>query len=398
MTNLSLCLTESAARYPDAAALRCDGATTTYSSLALDVARFADYLIDSGLEPGDRVGIMLRDRPEFAVVFYAVLHAGGVAVPMNPSLSARAVEFHVTITGARLLFFSGRRPLATTIAALTAGTQPVRVGKRGIARLTAGFAGRAEPVSRAEGDAAVILHTPGTTGVPAGAQLTQGDLASNQAVVARSLLGLGADDVVMGCLPLFEPFGMTCGLLASISTGATLLLVPRFDSRRALEMIATEQVTVFDGVPSMFTSMLTAAEHSGLDFSSLRTCIAAGAAMPADVHRRFENRFGCTVWEEYGLSETLPVACLTHPGGARKVGSLGRPIDGVEMRVVDDKGCEVPVGVAGEIQIRGRNVMKGYSNLPEATEPDLSEGWLATGDTGRVDVDGHFFLVDSKKT
>src|SRR5271166_3429724 len=167
MTNLSLCLTETAARYPDAAALRCDGAATTYSSLALDVARFADYLIDGGLEPGDRVGIMLRDRPEFAVVFYAVLCAGGVAVPMNPSLSARAVEFHVTITGARILFFSGRRPLATTIAALTAGTQPIRVGKRGIAPLTAGFAGRAEPVSRAEGDAAVILHTPGTTGVPA---------------------------------------------------------------------------------------------------------------------------------------------------------------------------------------------------------------------------------------
>ncbi|HTQ16408.1 MAG TPA: AMP-binding protein [Mycobacterium sp.] len=137
-------------------------------------------------------------------MFYAVLCAGGVAVPMNPSLSARAVEFHVTITGARILLFSGRRPVATSIAALTAGTQPVRVGKRGIARLTAGFAGRAEPVSRAEGDAAVILHTPGTTGVPAGAQLTHGDLASNQAVVARSLLGLGAGDVVMGCLPVLS--------------------------------------------------------------------------------------------------------------------------------------------------------------------------------------------------
>ncbi len=396
MTNLSLSLTESAARYPDAAALQCDDATWTYSMLADDVARFADYLIDGGLEPGDRVGIMLTNRPAFAVVFYGALRAGGVAVPMNPALSARAVEFYLTITEARMLFFNGRHTIATTLAALTAGRLPIRVGKRGIARLTAGFAGRAEPVSRAEDDTAVIFHTSDATGVPTGAQLTHGDLADNQAFSAGSLLGLGADDVVMGCLPLFERFGMTCGLLASISTGASLVLLPRFNSRRALETIAAERVTVFEGLPSMYKSMLAAADRSGLDFTSLRLCLATGPAIPADMLHRFEDRFGCIVREEYRLSEISPVAGLNDPSEVRKVRSLGRPIDGVELRVVDDQGGEVPVGVAGELQIRGHNVMKGYSSLPEATKTALVEGWLATGDIGTVDEHGHLFIVDEK--
>jgi acyl-CoA synthetase (AMP-forming)/AMP-acid ligase II len=161
MTNLSLNLTESASRYPDAAALRCANVTTTYSMLADDVARFADYLIDGGLGPGDRVGVMLPNGAAFAVVFYGVLRAGGVVVPMSPSLSFRAVEFDSTVTDARILFYAGRRAVATDIAAVTAGTQPVRVGKHGIASLTAGFAGRTGPVDRAEDDIAVTLYDSG---------------------------------------------------------------------------------------------------------------------------------------------------------------------------------------------------------------------------------------------
>jgi long-chain acyl-CoA synthetase len=251
-------------------------------------------------------------------------------------------------------------------------------------------------VSRAEDDTAVIFHTSGATGNPTGAQLTHGDLADNQALSAGSLLGPGADDVVMGCLPLFEGFGMTCGLLASISTGASLVLLPRFNSRRALETIAAERVTVFEGLPSMYKSMLAAADRSRLDFTSLRLCIATGPAMPADILRRFEDRFGCIVLEEYRLSEISPVAGLNHPSEVHKVRSLGRAIDGVELRVVDDQGCEVPVGVAGELQIRGHNVMKRYSSLPEATAAALVEGWLATGDIGKVDEHGHLFIVDEK--
>jgi long-chain acyl-CoA synthetase len=295
MTNLSLNLTESASRYPDAAALRCANVTTTYSMLADDVARFADYLIDGGLEPGDRVGVMLPNGTAFAVVFYGVLRAGGVVVPMSPSLSFRAVEFDSTVTDARILFHAGRRAVATDLAAVTAGTQPVRVGKNGIATLTAGFTGRTEAVCRAEDDIAVTSYAFGTTGVPKVTQLTHADLASNGSVIARRLLDLGSDDIVMGCLPLFEGYGLSCGLLAAVSAGATLVLLPRFGSRRALEVIAAERVTVFEGVPAMYKSMLAAADRYQLDFSSLRVCMSIGASMPEDVQSRFEDRFGCMV-------------------------------------------------------------------------------------------------------
>ena len=231
MTNLSLVLTESASRHPDAAALRCADVTTTYSMLADDVARFADYLIDGGLEPGDRVGVMLPNGAAFAVVFYGVLRAGGVVVPMSLSLSFHAVEFDSTVTDARILFHAGRRAMATDLAAVSAGTQPVRVGKHGIATLTAGFAGRTEPVDRAEDDIAVTLYDSGTTGVPKVAQLTHADLASNGSVIARRVLDLGSDDIVMGCLPLFEGFGLSCGLLAAVSAGAMLVLLPPGSTR-----------------------------------------------------------------------------------------------------------------------------------------------------------------------
>jgi long-chain acyl-CoA synthetase len=295
MANLSLVLTESASRYPDAAALRCADVTTTYSMLADDVARFADYLIDGGLEPGDRVGVMLPNGAAFAVVFYGVLRAGGVVVPMSSSLRFRAVEFDSTVTDARILFHAGRRSVATELAAVTAGTQPVRVGKHGIATLTAGFTGRTEPVDSAEDDIAVTVYASGTTGVPKLTQLTHADLASNGSVIARRVLDLGSDDIVMGCVPLFEGYGLLCGLLAAVSAGATLVLLPRFDSRRALEVIAAERVTVFEGVPAMYKSMLAAADRHQLDFSSLRVCMSIGPPMPADMLSRFEDKFGCTV-------------------------------------------------------------------------------------------------------
>ena len=349
------------------------------------------------MRPGDRVGVMLANRPDFAAVFYGILHAGAVVVPMNPLQSAREVEFFLTNTGARMLFFAPSCAAAATTGALAAGASPVHVDAARLQDLTTDFTGRPRPVTRAADDNAVILHTSGTTGVPKGAQLTHGNLVSNQAVTARSLLGLGPDDVVMGCLPLFHAFGMTAGLVASVSTGATLALLPRFDAGRALEMIAAEQVTVFEGVPTMYVAMLGVADRYDLDFSSLRVCVSGGAAMPVDVLCRCEDTFGCIVLEGYGLSETSPAACFNHPGAVRKVGSIGTPIGGVQMRVVDEHGNEVRTGTPGEIQIRGHNVMKGYWNLPEATAAAICDGWFSTGDIGRVDVDGYFYIVDRKK-
>jgi long-chain acyl-CoA synthetase len=393
MTNLSLYLVESADMYPGGPALRCDGTTITFSELADNAARFAAYLGDRGLRPGDRVGVMLANRPEFAMVFYGVLHAGAVVVPMDPMRSAREVAFFLTNTGARLLVFAPSCGAAATAGALAAGVPPIRVGEHTLERLTSGFLGRPWPVTRASDDNAVILHTSSATGAPKGAQLTHSNLASNQAVIARRLLDIGPDDVVLGCLPLSHAFGMTCGLGATISTGATLALLPRFEPGTALEMLAAERVTVFEGPPSMYAAMLEAGAGHDRNSGSLRLCISAGAAMPLEWLRRFKDTSDCPVLEGYGLPETSGPACFNHPAAPRKVGSIGTPIDGVQMRVIDEHATEVPTGQPGEIQVRGRNVMKGYWNLPEATADALVNGWFSTGDIGRVDEDGYFFIV-----
>jgi long-chain acyl-CoA synthetase len=297
VTNLSVYLSESANKYPDVRALVCDDITASYSGLSDDVTRFADYLIYGGLRPGDRVGVMLPNGPEFAVVFYGVLHAGGVVVPLNPALHARAVEFYLTITGATTLFVRPRHALAETVAAVTAGAQPVEIGSHGIAQLTTGFAGRAEPVTRAACEAAVVLPVAETTGAHT-VELTHGELAESQAVTAGFLLPLGQNDVAMGCLPMSERSGMTCGLLAPISSGATLVLPsfdPVLDPATALETIAAERITVFEGDPAMYMALLDAVHHDDEDFSSLRVCVSAGGSLPADILRRFQDRFGCVV-------------------------------------------------------------------------------------------------------
>jgi long-chain acyl-CoA synthetase len=178
-----------------------------------------------------------------------------------------------------------------------------------------------------------------------------------------------------------------------------LTLLPRFDPRKALEVIERDAVTVFQGVPTMYSALLSVADQAPPGaMRSLRTCVSGGAALPVQVLTDFEKAFGCTVLEGYGLSESSPAAAFNHPNRPRKPGSIGTPIEGVEMRVVDLDGVEVPQGEAGQIQIRGHNVMKGYWNLPDATRETITaDGWLNTGDVGRVDEDGYFYIVDRTK-
>jgi long-chain acyl-CoA synthetase len=206
-----------------------------------------------------------------------------------------------------------------------------------------------------------------------------------------------SDDVVMGCLPLFHCFGLTCGLNAAVLTGACLTLIPRFDAKKALEVVGRDQVTVFEGVPTMYAGMLNVEDAESFDVSSLRTCVSGGSAMPVEVMRKFEETFGCIVLEGYGLSETSPVASFNRPDIERKPGSIGVPVRGVEMKVVDDDGKDVEQGDVGEIAIRGENVMKGYWGRDDATKEAIPDGWFRTGDMAKQDEDGYFFIVDRKK-
>jgi long-chain acyl-CoA synthetase len=399
MTALSANLVASRERFPNRIALRCDELQFTYAEFDAAAARVATLLEGAGVEPGDRVGVMLPNIPAFAIAFYGIMYRGAVAVPMNPLLKAREVAYYLSNSGAGALFATPAFAGEATAGAAEVGARCWLVDDAGLMELVAELPGRDGAVERADEDVAVILHTSGTTGKPKGAMLTHGNLCRNAEVSVRTLVQTGPDDVVMGCLPLFHVFGLTCGLNGSVLSGAMLTLVPRFDPGKALEVIERDAVTVFEGVPTMYSALLSVADQAAPGaMRSLRTCVSGGAALPVQVLTDFEKAFGCMVLEGYGLSESSPAASFNHPGRARKAGSIGTPIEGVQMRVVDLDGVEVPQGQAGQIQIRGHNVMKGYWNLPEATaETITAQGWLNTGDVGRVDEDGYFYIVDRTK-
>jgi len=399
VTGLSGNLVASKDRYHDRLALQCDDLQFTFAEFDAAAARVATLLDKAGIEPGDRVGVMLPNTPAFAIAFYGIMYRGAVAVPMNTLLKAREVAYYLSNSGAKALFATPPTAKEAASGADETGAHCWIVDDASLAKLTADLPEQGAPVERDDHDTAVILHTSGTTGKPKGAMLTHGGLGRNAEVCVRTLMEVGPDDVLVGCLPLFHSFGFTFGLNSAVLAGAMLTLIPRFDPRKVLEVIERDGATVFAGVPTMYSALLSVASEATPEATrSLRVCVSGGAAIPVQVLSDFEKAFGCVILEGYGLSETSPTASFNHPHRPRKVGSIGTPIEGVQMRVVDQDGAEVPQGEAGEIQIRGHNVMKGYWNLPEATKAAITpDGWLNTGDVGRVDEDGYFYIVDRTK-
>ncbi|MDP1846471.1 MAG: long-chain fatty acid--CoA ligase [Solirubrobacteraceae bacterium] len=395
--NLALNLTRTAAEHPDAIAVKLDDAAFHYGLLDNASQRVAAMLKSKGVGPGDSVGIMLPNVPYFPAIYYGVLRAGAVVVPMNVLLKGREVAYYLSDSQAKLLFaWHGFMEAAEAGANEAGGVEVVEVKPGEIEGLI--FAHEPdEDVAEVDGsDTAVILYTSGTTGKPKGAELTHDNLRSNVAV-AVGLFDMGVGDVIFGGLPLFHSFGQTCTMNAAIACGACVTLLPRFDPGKALEIIARDRCTVFEGVPTMYGALLNHPDRDTCDVSTLRVCASGGASLPVEVLRGFEECFGCKVLEGYGLSETSPVASFNHPDRERKAGSIGTPIKGCEMKVVDDDRHDVAQGEIGEILIKGDNVMKGYWRHPEATAEAIKDGWFATGDMARVDEDGYFFIVDRKK-
>jgi long-chain acyl-CoA synthetase len=394
--NLARILTDSAQRDPEHVAIRLDDAELTYAHLDDASAHVAGLLRQHGVTAGDRVGIMLPNVPYFPICYYGVLRAGAIVVPMNVLLKKREVAYYLTDSGAKLLFAWDEFAEAARDGAQTAGAECILVTAGEFEKLVAAADPITELPDSDDGETAVLLYTSGTTGQPKGAELSHENLKRN-AEASLGLFNLGADAVVLGALPLFHTFGQTCGMNATIGGGGTLTLIPRFDPGHALEIIQRDQVNVFQGVPTMYGAMLHHADRDQFDVSTLRVCASGGSAMPVELMRGFEDAFGCKVLEGYGLSESSPVASFNHPDRERKPGSIGTPIAGVQMKVVDDDGVEVAQGEAGEILIKGHNVMNGYWQRPDATAETIVGGWLHTGDIGTVDEDGYFFIVDRKK-
>jgi long-chain acyl-CoA synthetase len=396
--NLASILADAVEGSADKVAFKLDDAELTYAMLDEGSARMAGLLRAAGVGPGDRVGIMLPNVPYFPVAYYAVLRLGAVVVPMNVLLKGREVRYYLEDPGAKALIAwkgfeeaarEGSEGLDLELFVVTPGDFEQRLAGAEPAR---------EIVDRAEDDTAVILYTSGTTGSPKGAELTHANMLTNCRITTESVIVVGEDDRLLGALPLFHSFGQTCGMNVSINARATVSLIPRFDPVKALEILERDRITVFEGVPTMYNALLAVPDRDRYDVSSLRVCVSGGASLPVETLRSFEEAFGCKLLEGYGLSETSPVASFNHPHMQQKAGSIGTPIEGVEMKAIDDDGDEVPQGEPGEIAIRGHNVMKGYWQRPDATAEAIDDdGWFKTGDVATVDEDGYFFIVDRKK-
>jgi long-chain acyl-CoA synthetase len=395
--NLANILSGSAEQRGDSTAFKLDDIELSYHMLDCAASRISNLLEDRGLEPGDRVGLMLPNVPYFPSIYYGILRAGGVVVPMNVLLKGREVSYYLGDSGAKLLFAWGDFADAADEGADEAGAEVILVKPGEFEKLVGSYSDEYDTVDRAGDDTAVVLYTSGTTGKPKGAELTHDNLLHNCRAMAN-FADIDENEVLLGALPLFHSFGQTCTMNCAVAAGAMVTMLPRFDPEKALEIIERDRVTIFQGVPTMYNAMLHANRADSADVSALTRCMSGGAAIPVELIRGFEERFGAMILEGYGLSETSPVASFNHPDRERKAGSIGTPIEGVEMQVWDDDGNELPQGEVGEIVIRGHNIMKGYLNQPEATAEAIdAEGWFRSGDMAKVDEDGYFFIVDRKK-
>ena len=395
--NLARMLTDTAAEHGDRIAFKLDDIELSYSMLDEASQRVAALLKAKGLEPGDRVGLMLPNLPYFPTIYYGILRAGGAVVPMNVLLKGREVAYYLGDSGAKLAFAWHDFAEHAEEGAAQAGAECIVVEPGNFEREVLAHEPDPAVADRAGDDTAVLLYTSGTTGQPKGAELTHSNLYRN----TRTVIGFtdfDENEVLLGALPLFHSFGQTCTMNSAVCAGATVTMLPRFDPDKALEIIDRDRVTVFQGVPTMYNALLHADSADSADASTLRICMSGGAAIAVELIRGFEDKFGCIILEGYGLSETSPVASFNQPDKPRKAGSIGTPIEGVEMQVWDDDGNALPQGEVGEIVIRGHNVMKGYWGRPDATAASIdSDGWFRTGDMAKVDEDGYFFIVDRKK-
>lgn len=396
--NLATLLTESGAKVPERTAIRLDDIAIPYQALDLTSKLVAGLLKSKGVKQGDRVGLMLPNVPHFPFVYYGALRLGAVVVPMNVLFTAREIEHYLNDSGAELVIVWEDFAAPAREAAEKTGAEVIAVSPENVAELVAGIEPFDDVVEVDGEDTAVLLYTSGTTGLPKGAELTHDNIRTNVEAILSLFENPSEEDVFFGGLPLFHVFGQTVGMNAAVAIGAELTLLPRFDPAKALEIIQRDKVTVFMGVPTMYAAMLHVPNRQDYDIGTLRLCVSGGAALPVEIIRAFERDFDTPILEGYGLSETSPVASFGRVDMERKPGTIGTPVPGVEMRIVDDEGAPLGVGDVGELQVKGPNVMKGYWKNPDATAKAITpDGWFFTGDMATVDEDGYYSIVDRKK-
>ena len=418
MLNLATLLETTTREFPHRTAIIFNDMKLSYAQLNGAANQVANGLTNLGIEPGDKVALSCPNLPYFPIVYFGILKAGGVVVPLNVLLKGREIAYHLADSEAKAYFcFEGtdtlpmgemgyagiqQTPACEHFFLMTANpTAPSPIdGVQTLGMLMGTQPPTFPTVQTSSEDTAVILYTSGTTGRPKGAELSHMNMVLN-ARLADSMYDKVDQDVHLIVLPLFHSFGQSVQMNAGIYTGSTLTLLPRFDPAHALAIMQRDNVTIFAGVPTMYWALLNYPEADKYDLAkiagNLRLSASGGSAMPIEVMRGFEEKFQVKILEGYGLSETSPVATFNRMDKESKPGSVGLPVWGVDVRVVDADDKDVPVGELGEILIRGHNVMKGYYNKPTATAEAFQNGWFHTGDIGKKDEDDYIYIVDRVK-
>jgi long-chain acyl-CoA synthetase len=397
--NIAQNVERAAARLKDHPAILFEGKSVSYATLDYCASALADALTKHGVRRGDRVALYLPNIPAFALAYLAGLKAGAIVVSINSIFKWEEVRHIVNDSRPKVLFTTAEllpnvpRPECPSIehTVICEGAEPGEIALED-------WLARGDPATRAADmrpdDAAVLLYSSGTTGVPKGVTLTHNNVATNVRTAARCS-GYGPTDRLALFLPLFHVFGQNYIMNAGFDAGATLAMFRRFAPEPVLKAIGRDRITKFFAVPTIYIGLLNT-DLAEYDLSSIDYYFSAAATMPEEISRRWTERFGRRVYEGYGLTECSPFACYNH-AAEHRFGSVGTAVEGFMLAIHDEEGNEVPRGQWGEIVIRGPGVMKGYWGRPEDTDQALRGGWLHSGDIGRMDEDGYVYIVDRVK-
>ncbi|MFM8408865.1 MAG: class I adenylate-forming enzyme family protein [Alphaproteobacteria bacterium] len=387
-------LRRAAERRPHATVLVAPaGPATTrvsFAELATRAEEAAASLEERGLEPGDRVALLAGNGEPVVVAWFAIVAAGAVVVPISTVSGALEIAGRLDHARCRLVLHDAAHAglASAAIAASRHGAQAVDV-----ADLAAPGARPARPPIAPDAPA-MILYTSGTTGRPRGVVIAHRALVGHTRVLVDRVLALGPEDAILGVLPLAHSYGCRMVMLASVEAGCRAILLPRFDPAGSLDAMIAERATWVPAVPTMYAAW--AALPEGARPESLRWCMSAGSPLADETLRRAEARLGTTIRQAYGMTEAT-ISTVDAPPAERVAGSVGRPVPGVEVRIVDDADRDVPPGAQGQVLLRGHNLMSGYLDDPDETASALRGGWMHTGDVGRLDADGRLFVVDRLK-
>ncbi len=401
--NLCEALKANASRHADQDAIRMIDRSLSFSAWDTQSDAVAAYLVNEGVQRGDRIALYCPNSDAFAVIYTGILKAGAVVVPLNLLANPKELAFICQDADVRGIFYHPALsdPAKALFALVPAWDIQVLIADEGgavnLSQVMSTATSGLSLVDLGPQELAAILYTSGTTGQPKGAMLSHGNLLANTRSVFQALELRPGKDVLLVVLPMFHAFAATVGMLTPLLYGLTIAPVPRFEPQLVTDVAAATGSTIFLGVPSMFNLLSRLPEAQIARWSSVRFAVAGGAAMPVALLNRVEKLFGFPVLEGDGPTECSPVTCVNPLHGVRKPGSVGLEVADVSISVRDDDGQALPANEIGELCVRGPNVMQGYWKLPEETAAVFFDDWLRTGDLGYKDEDDYVYIVDRKK-